>query len=75
MTEIKTVPVKSAWASKINWTQAIAFAAMIGSYFGIDVDAETQAQILAGIVGVSSFVTFVMRTWFTKSVTAAAASK
>lgn len=63
------VPTKSAWLSKINWTQGIAALAMVLTFFGLDLDAKTQAEILAGIVGVQSVVTWLMKTFFTSTVT------
>ena len=61
--------VKSAWASKINWTQAVAFAAMLFTMFGIDLPAELQAQIVTGIGIVAAVVTWILRTWFTTAIT------
>ena len=67
--------VQSAWLSKINWTQAIAFAAMMLTMFGIDLPADVQAQILAAITAVSTVVTWAFRTFFTSTVTPAVAAK
>jgi hypothetical protein len=67
------VDVKSAWYSKINWTQALAFAAMVMSYFGIDLDEDTRAAALAAIVGITTVVTWLLRTFATTSVTPSAA--
>lgn len=64
-----TVPVKSAALSKINWTQAAAFAAMVFAAFGVDLDADTQAAVVSAIVGAQALVTWVLRTWFTTAVT------
>lgn len=64
----QTVVAKSAWASKINWTQAVAILASIGAYFGLDLDAQTQAEILAAIPIVQGLVTWVLRTFFNNSV-------
>lgn len=66
--EVK-VTVKSAWSSKINWTQGVALLAMLGTFFGFDLDTETQGEILAGIIGVQAAVTWVLKTWFTSTVT------
>lgn len=66
------VPVKSAWLSKINWTQGIALLAAAGTFFGFDLDAKTQAEALAGIVGVQSVITWVLKTFFTNTVTPSA---
>lgn len=67
----KTVRVdyKSGWYSKINWVQLIGFLAMIGSFFGLEVTPETQAEILAGIVALTTVVTAILKTWFTSTVT------
>ena len=62
------VDVKSAWFSKINWTQAISFIAMMLTTFGIDLDADTQAQILAGIISAQATVTWFLRTFKTDTV-------
>lgn len=59
--------------SKINWTQFVAFLAMLATMFGFDVPAEIQAQIVAVILAVSNVVTWVMRTWFTTALTPASA--
>ena len=63
--------VETAWTSKINWTQAIATIAMFGTVFGIDLDPKTQVSIVAGIQGVSAVATWIMRTWYTSTITPA----
>ena len=63
------VPVKPAAKSKIVWTQYVALAAMLLANFGIDLDAGTQAAVVSIIVGVAAVVTWVLRTWFNKTVT------
>ena len=69
------VDVRSAWLSKINWTQAVSFAAMLLTLFGITLPPEVQAQILAGIVAANGVVTWVLRTFFTHTVTPAMVGK
>lgn len=69
------VAVKSAWWSKVNWTQAIAMIASIGVIFGLNLSPEEQAKIVATIQGVSGLATIILRTWFTDSVTPAVANK
>ena len=61
--------VKSSWASKINWTQALAFLAMLFTMFGIDLPQDVQTEVVAGIVAGQSVLTWVLRTWFTTSIT------
>lgn len=57
--------INSAALSKINWTQAISFVAMIAAVFGMDISSEMQVQILAGITAVQALLTVVFRTFFT----------
>jgi hypothetical protein len=66
-----TVDVKTAWASKINWTQGVAMAAMLLTYFGVTLPPDVQAAICAAIIAVSTVATWVFKTWFTKTVTPA----
>ena len=75
MNRFVEVAVKSAWWSKINWTQAVAMAATVATMFGFDFPPELQAKIVATIMGVSGVATMVIRTWFTTSVTPAVADK
>jgi hypothetical protein len=70
-TKVAKVEVKSAWLSKINWTQAVAVVAMVATMFGLDIDATLQAEILAAIIGVQSVVTWVIKTFFSPTVTPA----
>ncbi|MGQ7792907.1 hypothetical protein ACUN0C_10905 [Faunimonas sp. B44] len=57
---------KSALASKINWTQIVAVAAMALSLWGFDLSAEEQAEIAAAIVALQGAATVVFRTFFTR---------
>ena len=70
----ETVQVRSAWASKINWTQAISFLAMMLTMFGIDLDPETQAQILAFIMALSNVLTWIFKTFFSTTITPGSAA-
>ena len=77
LTTVAQVDVQSAWASKINWTQAIGIVASIltvvtGSKYSIS--AETQLSMVAGIQSVQAVVTWVIKTWFTKTITPASAA-
>lgn len=69
------VAIKSAWWSKVNWTQVVAMAATLGVLFGLELPAEQQAKIVATIQAVSGFATVILRTWFTTSVTPSAAAR
>lgn len=57
--------VKGFLSSKINWTQLVATAAMVGAMFGLNLDAETQAAIVGFIVAGQALLTIIFRTWFT----------
>ena len=66
------VDVKSAWASKINWTQAVSAVAMVLTLVSggeLNITAEQQLNIVAAIGILSSIVTWVLKTWFTTTVT------
>jgi hypothetical protein len=66
-----TVPVVSAWASKINWTQAVAAFAMIltlvsGGRVGMDADQQAAAVVTIGVG--CNIATWIMKTFFTARV-------
>lgn len=62
------VETKSAWMSKINWTQiGSSMAALLtANVFGLDF--ETQAKVLLGLNIAQSVGTVVLKTWFTNTV-------
>ncbi len=70
--ETINVEVKSAWLSKINWTQGIALAATVLSVFGLDLDPHTQVAVVSTITGIATVVTWFLRTFRTKTVTPSA---
>ena len=63
--------IKSSFASKINWTQAIALVSMGAATFGLDLDQATLTKVLEGIIAANAIATVVMRTFFTTKLTAA----
>jgi hypothetical protein len=72
------VPVKSAWLSKINWTQAVASIAMVlalvtGNAISLTADQQGAVVVVIGVIG--NIATFIFKTWFTKSVTPSSAAK
>lgn len=69
--ETARVPVRTAWASKINWTQAVSLLATLLALRGFSLDADTQVAIIATIQGVQTVATWVFRTFFNKSVSPA----
>ena len=73
-----TVPVVSAWSSKINWTQAVAAFAMIltlisGGKVGMDADQQAAAVVTIGVG--CNIATWIMKTFFTASVHPASLTK
>ncbi len=67
---IAMVPVKSGMFSKINWVQLAAPVATILAAFGLPLTADQIiALFVVGQLGQSA-LTFIIRQWFTKSVTA-----
>jgi hypothetical protein len=75
MDRIVEVAVKSAWWSKINWVSVVSMVAAALTAFGFDFPPEVQAKVAETIIGISGFLTIVLRTWFTTSVTIASAKK
>jgi hypothetical protein len=64
-----TVPVVSAWSSKINWTQAVAAFAMILTLVSggkVGMDADQQAAVTIGVG--CNIATWIMKTFFTARV-------
>lgn len=72
-----TVPIKSAWASKINWLQVIA-ALMTGATALIsaaNLPAAQATEITAAVAGVGQILTLIVRTFFTTAITPSSAAK
>jgi hypothetical protein len=67
--------VKSAWFSKINWTQAIGLLASVLVVFGIDLTVEVQLALVGAIQGAVAVLTWVLKTFFTSTVTPSVAAK
>ena len=70
--DVALVNVKSSWKSKIEWTALGSAVLIILSQF-VDIDAKEQAAIVTVIGLVASVSTWVMRRWFTTSVTKSSA--
>jgi len=72
MADSTLAPVKSAWASKINWLQLVgvicgaATAIAGGNMLGLS--AEQTAKLVAGINLAQGVLTVVLRTFFSNSV-------
>lgn len=77
LTTVAQVDVQSAWASKINWTQAIGIGASLLVFTTggkVNIPIEVQGEIVLGIQAVQSLASWVLKTWFTKTITPAAAA-
>lgn len=75
---VVTVPIKSAWLSKVNWTQAVSGAAMVltfvsGGAIGLTADQQAALVVVIGVIG--NVVTWVMKTFFTNTVQASSLPK
>jgi len=69
--ETAVVPVKSAWSSKVNWTQAVGGLAMIIAFAtggALNLSAEDQAAIVTVIGLVQGVVTWILKTWYSPAV-------
>jgi len=77
MTTVAQVDVQSAWLSRINWTQAVAVTASLLVFMTggkIDIPVETQVALVTAIQAVSGVVTWVLKTFFTKTITPSVAA-
>jgi hypothetical protein len=69
------VEEKSDFASKINWTNAVSAVAVLAALFGLDIPPDMQVKIV-GFLGVATpVVTMILRTFFTKKLTASSAAR
>lgn len=73
-----TVDVKSAWLSKINWTQAIGIIAsvlVVVTGGKVNLDLATQAQLVLAIQSVAGVLTWAFKTFGKPTATPSAAAK
>jgi peptidoglycan hydrolase-like protein with peptidoglycan-binding domain len=69
------VAVKSAWLSKLNWTLAVGALFNIFAAFGLNVPADVKDAIVMVGNGVVLIAAWVIKTWFTTTISAASAAK
>lgn len=50
--------------SRISWTQAVAFLAMLLTLFGIELPDEVKLQLVALIQAAQSLLTWVLHSFF-----------
>ena len=70
------IETKSAWYSKINWTQAVGIACSLIALFTAgkyNLPAEEQAMLVVAIQSIQGLVTWALKTWFTPTITPASA--
>ncbi len=67
--------VKSAWLSKLNWTLAAGALFNIFAFFGLQVPNDVKDAIVMVGNGVVLIAAWVIKTWFTTSISAASAKK
>lgn len=73
--QTKTVEVQSAWASKINWTQAATALLTLAAAFGLPLTDEQRIALLTTIGIFGPALTAWLRTFKTTTVTPAVAAK
>lgn len=72
-----TIQMKSAWLSKINWTQVVGVGAsvlVLATSGKVDIPLEQQALIVVAIQAIQGVVTWAFKTFWTPTVTPASAS-
>jgi uncharacterized protein (TIGR02594 family) len=72
---VAVVPVEAASKSKTIWLQAAGVVASMAAFFGLDIPADDLAAVIGGIQAAVAVGTVVLRKWFTRSVTPAAAAR
>ena len=61
-------PVKSPWASSVNWAQLGGLLASLMVYLKVPLDASQIASILISIQTIVGLFTWVKHTWFERDV-------
>jgi peptidoglycan hydrolase-like protein with peptidoglycan-binding domain len=67
--------VKSAWLSKLNWTLAAGALFNLFAFFGLQIPSDVKDAVVMIGNGLVIVVAFVIKTWFTTSITPASAKK
>jgi hypothetical protein len=68
-TDYASVPVQSAWYSKINWTQIAPAVATGLTWVGVkDVSADQLLVIFSGVSALAQVATVIFRTFFNATV-------
>lgn len=67
--------VKSAWASKVNWTLAVTFVLNALAFFGVAIPSDVKDAIMMTVTSLGLIIAWVIKTWFTTSISAPSAAK
>jgi peptidoglycan hydrolase-like protein with peptidoglycan-binding domain len=67
--------VKSAWASKLNWTLAAGAVFNVLAFLGILVPTDVKDAVVVVGNGLVLIVAWIIKTWFTTAITTASAKK
>ena len=62
------VPVKSPWASTVNWAAFGSMIVGVGAMFNLPLDATSVNTVLAALPVAFGAFTWVKNTWFSKRV-------
>lgn len=68
---VAVVPVKSSFASKINWTAFVMGILTLGTAFGLPIDDGLKVKLVAVIVPLGSALIVVIKTFYTRSISKA----
>ena len=71
---VTVATVKSAWVSKINWVQFAGPVASVGAAFGLNLSPDQVVALVVSVQTVQSIATWIIRTWFTHSISAPSAA-
>ncbi len=70
-----TVPVKSAWYSKVNWTQAIGLAISGATALSGILPPQYGVPVAIGVQAAQSMITWYFKTFATTTITPSSATK
>lgn len=69
MVDASVVAVKSAWFSKVNWVSFAGPMCSVFAAFGLNLTENQLVALVISVQAVQSILTWIIRTWFTRSVT------
>ena len=69
------VEEKSAWFSKIAWTQILTVAFTLLAAFGVNIPDDLKVNLMTAATSIGAVVTIIWKIWFTQTITPSSASK